>query len=570
MRGGVPFSNGGRSAARQEEGAPSARTSKEKAMRLRFRPLAAATLLVQTAVLAPSPSLADVPQGITEQGRLFDAGGNPIDAAVTLTFSLYPTAAGGTAVWTEQQTVMLDEGYFSVQLGAVTPIPPATWNGSVYYVGIKVGADPEMSPRQPTFAVPYALVTSDAVGDIHPTTVSVNGQLVIDANGTWVGPPTNLVGPTGAQGPAGAAGPAGAQGPAGPAGSAGPIGPQGPVGPAGASGAQGAQGPQGPQGSPGLQGPAGANGADGAQGPPGPAGADGAAGANGATGATGADGATGAGGATGATGATGAAGAQGPQGPQGPAGAQGPTGAAGAQGTAGSNGSNGAQGATGAAGSNGSNGAQGSAGTAGATGAQGAIGPTGATGPQGVAGAQGATGTIGATGAQGAIGPTGATGPQGATGTTGAQGAAGSANVAFYSATNTGYVGPAGSWTTVPGLTMDVTLTQAGTMQVTVGGNQRLAGSNSSCQVGYRVQVDGVGRGDATWGTKLQDSISATDYHVIWTLVDSFPLAAGTHTISIGVDQPGFTTGVGCNICAEFDGTLAVYDGCTFNALVSQ
>jgi hypothetical protein len=71
-------------------------------------------------------------------------------------------------------------------------------------------------------------MANHAVGDITPTSISINGATVIDATGNWVGSPTGLVGPTGPAGPAGPTGPAGAQGPAGPAGPAGPTGPQGP------------------------------------------------------------------------------------------------------------------------------------------------------------------------------------------------------------------------------------------------------------------------------------------------------------------------------------------------------
>src|SRR5580700_3803919 len=267
-------------------------------MRFRFRHFGTAALLAQGAVLAPSVAFATVPQGLTEQGRLFDDTGNPLNATVSLTFSLYTTASGGTAVWTETQAaVTLDAGYFSVELGSVTPIPQSTWTGATLYVGVAVNSDPEMTPRQAAYAVPYALVTNDAVGDIHPTSVSVGGSVVINASGQWVGASSGLVGPTGPAGANGATGSTGAVGPQGPAGAQGAAGPQGPAGaqgaagaqgPAGPTGAMGAQGIAGPQGPEGLQGAPGADGATGAQGPQGPQGLPGTAGTQGATGAEGA------------------------------------------------------------------------------------------------------------------------------------------------------------------------------------------------------------------------------------------------------------------------------------------
>lgn len=136
---------------------------------------------------------ADVPQYLTEQGRLLDASNNPVSGSTTFIFSLYTQASAGTAVWTETQAITLDSGFFSAQLGETTAIPPATFaqaagNGKTLYLGIKVNSDPELSPRQPLLSVPFAFVASNAVGDITPNTVSVNGKTVIDKTGAWVGP----------------------------------------------------------------------------------------------------------------------------------------------------------------------------------------------------------------------------------------------------------------------------------------------------------------------------------------------------------------------------------------------
>src|SRR5580700_1926751 len=99
---------------------------RETFMRFRFRHLGTAAILAQAALFSPRGALATVPEGVTEQGRLFDDTGNPLNATVSLTFSIYAAATGGTAVWTETQpSVVLDEGYFSAMLGSVTPIPQA-------------------------------------------------------------------------------------------------------------------------------------------------------------------------------------------------------------------------------------------------------------------------------------------------------------------------------------------------------------------------------------------------------------------------------------------------------------
>ena len=333
-------------------------------------------------MLSAGSASAAVPTTITHQGRLFDDKNAPVNKTLEVVFTLYVSEdAAAKVLWTETRSVTFDNGYFSVSLGDTTPFDATVFDGSVRYLGIKVGTDAEMTPRAATRSVPYALLANDVNGDINPKSVSISGVgAVIDENGKWVGDPAGLQGPTGAVGPTGAAGP---QGTAGVAGDVGAVGPQGPIGAAGAIGPVGATGPQGPIGSIGPIGPQGPTGATGAIGPAGATGATGAVGPQGPIGVTGADGATGA------------------MGPQGPIGAAGPIGPLGPTGTTG------------------------------ATGPQGAIGPTGATGPQGATGAIGPQGAIGPTGATGPLGPqgttgaTGATGPQGATGATGPTGASG-------------------------------------------------------------------------------------------------------------------------------------------------
>ena len=293
---------------------------------------------------------AQVPDLLTQQGRLFDDSGQAIDGSVNFTFKIYDSASGTTSLWTETQTITLEDGYFSARLGDVETLEASMLLGPERWLGVTVDEDDEMTPRQRLTSVPYALIAGNAVGDITPNTITVGGVTIVDETGAWVGSSAGLVGPTGPQGDTG---------------------------------------PTGVQGAPGPAGPAGADGAPGATGPTGPAGPTGAAGADGAPGATGATGAAGADGAPGATGPTGPTGPDGPQGVPGVPGPTGPMGPTGPQGT------------------------QGIPGVPGPTGPMGPTGPTGLDGPQGIQGIQGIQGVPGPTGLQGPTGPTGPTGPQG-------------------------------------------------------------------------------------------------------------------------------------------------------------
>ncbi|MGO9837840.1 MAG: hypothetical protein ACLP1X_26935 [Polyangiaceae bacterium] len=195
----------------------------------------------------PAPG---VPLLLTEQGRLFDSTGTtPVSGSVTFTFSLYSAATAGTPIWTEtQRPITLDSGYFSAEIGsasATNPLTPAMFataasGGQSLYLGIQVNSDPELTPRQPLLTVPYAFVADNVLGDITPHSIMVNNVPVINADGTWGGASTGLIGPTGPTGPTGPAGAAGPPGAAGHDGTPGTIGPTGPTGAAGPGGVMGA------------------------------------------------------------------------------------------------------------------------------------------------------------------------------------------------------------------------------------------------------------------------------------------------------------------------------------------
>ncbi len=225
--------------------------------------------------MVPSSAVA-VPPTLTEQGRLFDAQGASVTARLSLSFSLYESDAGDALVWSETQSVELDDGYFAVELGSVESLPASVFGGAALYLGMRVDGDEEMRPLQRLTSVPYALVAETAQ---NPNGVFVGSIQVVNAAGEWVGEAgLGGQGPPGATGPAGAVGPAGDPGPAGASGVVGPAGPAGARGPAGLAGPAGAEGPAGPAGAAGprgLAGPAGATGPRGLTGPAGPSGAEG-------------------------------------------------------------------------------------------------------------------------------------------------------------------------------------------------------------------------------------------------------------------------------------------------------
>ncbi len=109
-------------------------------------------------LLLPSITSADVTQTINYQGYITDTDGNALSGTGDITFSLYDVETEGTALWSETQTVTINNGVYSVVLGTVdmSGNPLDLPFDAQYWLGVKVGTDDEMTPRMKFAAVPYA------------------------------------------------------------------------------------------------------------------------------------------------------------------------------------------------------------------------------------------------------------------------------------------------------------------------------------------------------------------------------------------------------------------------------
>ena len=122
---------------------------------------------------------AAVPQKVSYQGYLTDSGGNPVNGPVSIVFYIYNVNAGGAALWSETQSVAVNNGIYSVILGSVTPIN-LQFNEQ-YYLGVKVGADAEMTPRQALTSTPYSIRAekandADTVDGSHATAFATSSH----------------------------------------------------------------------------------------------------------------------------------------------------------------------------------------------------------------------------------------------------------------------------------------------------------------------------------------------------------------------------------------------------------
>jgi hypothetical protein len=122
-------------------------------------------LLVLVSVF-PYPAQAAINNLIGFQGKLTNPDGtNVADNTYSILFNIYSgtgcTPTGGApcaSVWNETQSVTTVDGIFQVNLGASTALPGSVdFNLSPLYLSLKVGSDPEMSPRILFTAAPYAM-----------------------------------------------------------------------------------------------------------------------------------------------------------------------------------------------------------------------------------------------------------------------------------------------------------------------------------------------------------------------------------------------------------------------------
>lgn len=153
---------------------------------------------VQRAGAIPGYNSSASTNTIAYQGRLADAGGNPLTGTYNMTFRLYDVASGGSALWTELWTgadgVEVSDGLFNVLLGSITPLPQnLIENNNTLWLGIKVGTDSEMMPCVQLGSVPFAIqsliVPDDSISSeklaLYSDTMCLATDTVINLPGNW-------------------------------------------------------------------------------------------------------------------------------------------------------------------------------------------------------------------------------------------------------------------------------------------------------------------------------------------------------------------------------------------------
>ena len=125
------------------------------------------------------------PGAVPIQGRLTNASGVPLNGTFTIVFSLYDVDTGGTAICSQSHSVIVTNGLFNSYLDGCYyqgPAGPEYVFGQKLWLGVKVGADPEMTPRQVILPVPYALSLSP--GAYVRGSETVDEVLTVESTGT--------------------------------------------------------------------------------------------------------------------------------------------------------------------------------------------------------------------------------------------------------------------------------------------------------------------------------------------------------------------------------------------------
>ncbi len=101
---------------------------------------------------------AQIPRTLNYQGYLTNPSGAAINnPSQLITVRIYDAPTAGNLLFTEPQTVTVSNGIFNLLIGGATVGGLPLAFDKPYWLSVTVGADPEMSPRQPLAASPYAI-----------------------------------------------------------------------------------------------------------------------------------------------------------------------------------------------------------------------------------------------------------------------------------------------------------------------------------------------------------------------------------------------------------------------------
>ena len=103
-----------------------------------------------------------LPGTMSYQAYVTDNTGAPVNGEQLVTFRLYTTETSASMIWQEVQRLTVQQGLLNAQLGAVTPLHLPDDFDTPLFLGIEMGTDGEMAPRQPLTLSGYAVQAANA------------------------------------------------------------------------------------------------------------------------------------------------------------------------------------------------------------------------------------------------------------------------------------------------------------------------------------------------------------------------------------------------------------------------
>ncbi len=152
-------------------------------------------LVVMTILsLGISASGGDIPRVILHQGYLTDGSGNPVNGSVNISFGIYDVESGGNPLLEEDVgSVTIRDGFYALEIGKNVNLYSLFADKYSLYLEVRINNE-ALTPRQRIGSVPFAFTAYDVVGEIHPTSIFVGGNKVIDEQGRWVGDSSSIPG----------------------------------------------------------------------------------------------------------------------------------------------------------------------------------------------------------------------------------------------------------------------------------------------------------------------------------------------------------------------------------------
>ena len=133
-------------------------------------------MLALVFLIAYGITFSQVPQTISYQGVLTNVKGDAVtNGTYSLTFKIYEVATGDTSLWTEVQSVQVQNGIFNVILGNVMPLNLLF--DRQYWLGVTIGSESELTPRLQFTSTAYSLNARTIVNNAVTSEKIANGAV---------------------------------------------------------------------------------------------------------------------------------------------------------------------------------------------------------------------------------------------------------------------------------------------------------------------------------------------------------------------------------------------------------